>query len=112
AKPITYRLEFVDSANVITGFSITDLNGPHQTKTEIKGTINVKKKQVYFRETRILDTKSKEPVDSMCYVTATLSIKEKGKTRILTGKFKGIRKDRRIICGEGSALLFSKEDVL
>lgn len=110
--PYTYRVEFTDSANVITGFSITDLQGPDQTKTAITGSINTSKKEFTFKETRLISTRSKINRDSFCYISAKLKLKERKGAKMLAGSFTGYMKDGRTSCGTGEITLVSKSDII
>jgi hypothetical protein len=56
---ITYRLVFEEKNGVINGYSVTDLDGIHETKNTISGTYDKKTKLLTFQENDILYTKSK-----------------------------------------------------
>lgn len=112
ASPFSYRIQFKDSGNIINGFSITDMQGPDQTRTAIKGSINPDKKEFVFRETRLINTKSKTSRDSFCYINARLKLAKKKGNRMLTGTFTGYMKDGKTTCGKGEIMLVSKDDVL
>ena len=56
---ITYRLVFTEQNGKISGYSVTDLDGAHETKNVISGTYDKSKKQFSFQEKEILYTKSK-----------------------------------------------------
>ncbi len=112
AKPYSYRLEFSDSSNIISGFSITDLQGNDQTKTAIKGFFDKEKRTITFRETKLISTRSKINRDSFCYIRATLKLKKKRGNKLLVGTFTGFRNDRKTICGKGSMSLLCKTDII
>jgi len=112
SKPYTYRIQFRDSANKITGFSVTDIQGPDQTRTAITGTIDPVRKEFSFRETRLISTRSRMSRDSFCYIHARLKLSEKKGARLLRGSFTGYMKDGRTLCGSGTMTLVSEGDVL
>lgn len=112
AQPYSYRIEFKDSANTFKGFSVTDLQGPDQTRTAIKGNIDPQKKEFSFKETKLITTRSKINRDSFCYIRAKMKMKERKGTTILSGTFTGYMKDGRTSCGSGDIMLVSKDDIL
>ena len=107
----SYRLQFTDSAGAIKGYSITDVNGPNHTKTAIRGSISPSNKEIRFKETGLLMTKSKIGKDSFCYVSARLKLANLKGTKILRGKFTGHLKDGTE-CAKGNIILADKNDVL
>ena len=58
---ITYRLEFEESNGLISGFSLTDFGGEHETKSRVSGTYDDNKRLIEFKEVELIYTKS--PVD-------------------------------------------------
>lgn len=112
SKPYSYRIEFSDSSNFLSGFSITDLQGNDQTKTAIKGFFNKENRTVTFRETKLINTRSKINRDSFCYIHATLKLKKKRGNNFLVGTFTGFRNDRKTICGKGHISLLCKTDII
>lgn len=107
-----YKLVFTDSANTITGYSVTDPQGPDRTKSAIKGTIHSSKKEFNFRELNILDTRSAADENSFCFLDAHLKLKDIKGVKLFKGKFKGLMADGATECAQGDIALFSKEDAL
>lgn len=107
----TYKLCISDSNGIITGYSITDLMGPNETKTSVKGTINWEKKTIDFRETKLLYTKSKEDKSQFCYLNAHVKMIKKQKALCLKGSFTGYD-ERKAECAKGSLMLISAQDLL
>ncbi|MEI8278162.1 MAG: hypothetical protein WCG87_00280 [Bacteroidota bacterium] len=108
----SYKLQFTDSANKIYGYSVTDVMGPNETKTEVLGTIDNDKQKLSFRERKIIYTKSKESKDNFCYLHADLKITNIKGATALKGHFTGYKEDAKTVCAKGELLLFSANDVL
>lgn len=107
----TYKLCISDSNGIITGYSVTDLMGPNETKTTVKGTINWDKKTIDFRETKLLYTKSKEDKSQFCYLNAHVKMIKKQKTLCLKGSFTGYD-EHKAECAKGSLMLISAQDLM
>ncbi len=86
---ITYRLIFKELDGVISGYSITDLGGVHETKNYISGKYNSKTNEFYFKENGIAYTKSKYTDDMFCFVNFNSKLKLKNTPKI-EGDFKGL----------------------
>lgn len=91
---ISYRIVFEENNGLISGFSITDLGGEHETKNKIVGTYDKKKKLLSFRESTIIYTKSKITRNSFCYVNFSGSVTLNSKNPKLDDKFQGIFPDK------------------
>ena len=107
----TYKLSFSDSNGVISGYSVTDLMGPNETKTSIKGTINTDKKTIDFREVKLLSSKVKADKNQVCYIYGHLKMIKKQKTLCLKGTFTGYD-EHKAECAKGTLMLISAEDLL
>ncbi len=105
---ITYKLVFQENKGLITGYSITDLNGPHETKNEINGTYSKREKKLSFKENEIIYTKSKINKTSFCFVNFTGDIKLVENTSKIAGKFIGLYKNNSE-CISGSVLLIGSK---
>ncbi len=108
----SYKLFVTDSADIITGYSVTDIAGSGETKTLIRGTINRDKKQITFRETKMTYNKSKENDSDLCYVHAKLKAGKIQGTNTLKGSFTAYRSDRKTECGNGKIMLVCAKDAL
>jgi len=105
-----YRLQVNDSAGNLAGYSVTDVTGPNETRTAVKGTLNAEKKQIYFHETRVLSTKS--ATDEFCFIHARLKITKIQGATSLKGTFKGYKEDGKTTCASGKMVLMCADDVL
>jgi hypothetical protein len=108
----SYKLQFEDSAGKIKGYSVTDLQGPNQTKTAVKGTVNKSKKELVFTETHIISTRTALPPDSFCFVHARLKLAGMQRGKVLKGSFTGYKANGTTVCARGSLVLYSASDVL
>lgn len=110
----SYKLQFTDSEGSIRGYSITDVMGPNETKTLIRGTIDKRQKQIRFRETRVLSTKTKitSKDDFLCFINGSLKVTSKKGTTILKGSFTGYKEDGKTECSSGKLMLVSAKDVM
>lgn len=103
---ISYRLVFNENNGKISGYSITDLDGAHETKNEVFGTFDKSKKNISFYESNILYTKSKLNSSVFCYVNFEGKINLEKTNGKLDGSFKGMYKNK-IKCIDGTLTLVS-----
>lgn len=90
---ISYKIVFSEKDGVILGHSITDLNGPHETKSFLSGTFNEAQKTLVFSESGIIYTKSPVTQEDFCYVHFEGRLKKINKRQQITGSFRGLYKD-------------------
>ena len=86
---ISYRLVFDESNGKIYGYSITDLDGEHETKNIIIGSYNKTTHELNFKEREILYTKSSISPSSFCFINFIGKVKLDDGNNKLEGKFKG-----------------------
>lgn len=107
---ISYKIQFNEKDGLIKGYSFTDMNGDHETKSAIVGRFDDRKNALEFREVSTVYTKSDITELDFCYVYFT------GKTRKLNGKaavdgtFKGYYDDLSS-CIDGSLSLNAAEKI-
>ncbi|WP_051957557.1 hypothetical protein [Altibacter lentus] len=87
---ISYKIIFSENNGFITGHSITDLNGPHETKSLLTGTFNDAENLLIFKESGIIYTKSSITQADFCYVNFTGRLKKINKRQQIKGTFKGL----------------------
>lgn len=87
---ITYKLIFTENQGKINGYTVTDLDGPHETKNSISGFYDKKNKMFSFQEEDILYTKSKFDENSFCFINFKGKVKLVENTSKLEGDFKGL----------------------
>ena len=104
---ISYKIEFNSYKNgFIEGYSYTDLSGENETKSYIRGYYNTKNKNIQFKESDILYTKSKFLPEEFCFVSFNGQFKEVSKKKQLDGSFVGIYDDKDT-CATGQIKLVS-----
>lgn len=108
----SYKLSLTDSNGILSGYSVMDLLGPNETKTAVKGKIDLAKKELTFSETHIISTKSNAPKNTFCYIYARTKIIKKQKSLCLSGTFTGYEENRKTKCAQGKILLYSAQDLL
>ncbi len=96
--------------NKISGFSVTDKDGPHETKSSIEGTYSPKEGLLVFNEFDILYTKS--PFDSFdfCFIHFNGAIKNFEKSKMVKGDFLGKYANGKK-CIDGVLLLADKNKI-
>ncbi len=102
---ITYKIVIEENKNnTLSGYSITDLGGEHETKSLIKGSFG-DKKTISFNEYDIVYTKSYISQEDFCFVNFTGVVSNKK----IEGTFKGLYADGiQCIDGEIKLTQFNK----
>jgi hypothetical protein len=105
---ISYKLVFEETDGTINGYSISDLGGPYETKSNIRGSYDQDTQDFNFKEYDIVYTKS--PVDNfdMCLVHFSSSVRKLKTNKMLDGKFEGKYIDNKP-CLSGDLLMTSIE---
>lgn len=107
---ITYRIVFEEKNGNINGFSVTDLDGAHETKNVISGSYDRKSKILSFKEDAILYTKSKFSQSSFCFVNFTGKVKLVQNTSKIEGAFKGLY-NNKTQCIDGTLTLVGSNKI-
>jgi hypothetical protein len=105
--PISFSLELQEDNGIVNGYSITNINTPDETKSEISGLYFKKEKSFQLQETQILQTKSEAALNTFCYINMNLSFKGKFGTKYLEGTFTGNFLDS-IECASGKIVLMER----
>ncbi len=108
---IVYKISFVEKKGVISGYSLTDINGDHETKNTIAGTYDSKTKMITFQEKNIIYTKSPISASSFCFITYTGKINLSKEKSNISGPFKGKFPDGKK-CIDGTMTLIGSNTVL
>ncbi|MCZ8196894.1 MAG: hypothetical protein O9267_04745 [Flavobacterium sp.] len=90
---ISYKISLKEDNGVITGYSITDLGGEHETKNTIIGKYDKSKNVLFFKEDEIVYTKSSIKKNSFCYVNFKGKINLKSSNPKIDDKFVGLYKN-------------------
>lgn len=104
---ITYQIKFTELNGKISGHSITDVGGLHETKSNLYGIYNEVEKFIEFKEKDIVYTKSTIIEEDFCFVNFKSSRYKIGNNKI-EGQFKGLFPDNTE-CINGDILLSTKE---
>jgi len=104
---VSFQLELEENNGIINGYSITNINTPDETKSEISGLYFKKDKSFQLQETQILQTNSEAPLNTFCYINMNLSFKGKFGTKRLEGGFTGNFLDSTK-CASGKIILLQK----
>ncbi|MUU77418.1 hypothetical protein [Winogradskyella endarachnes] len=87
---IKYRLEFSESNGEISGYSLTDFGGEHETKSKISGIYDQTNHRISFKEVELIYTKSPVSLDDFDFCNIHLeSAKFKLGANEFNGNFKG-----------------------
>ena len=105
--PISFSLELQEDNGIVNGYSITNINTPDETKSEISGLYFKKDKSFQLQEIQILQTKSEAALNTFCYISMNLSFKGKFGTKHLEGTFTGNFLDS-IECAKGKIILMER----
>ncbi len=94
----------------INGYSITDKNGAHETKSAIKGSYNSINKTLKFNEFDILYTKSSFKTFDFCFIHFEGKIKGFENLKALNGNFYG-KYENGVNCIDGKLILINKSKI-
>ena len=108
---IKYKLEFIEDNGTISGFSLTDFGGAHETRSKIVGRYDKESKLLSFNEVEIIYTKSPVSLDAydFCNVNFEPSKFKLGADK-LSGDFKGRFSDGKE-CIDGELAMSSVEKI-
>jgi len=107
---ISYTLKLAEHNGNISGYSITDIGGDHETKSNITGSYEKKTKTLSFKEVGIIYTKSDVSDYDFCYVHFEGVIRNIDAAKNIKGKFNGFYSDG-ISCINGEILLRSIQKI-
>ena len=106
-KPISFSLELDENNGIINGYSITNINSPDETKSEISGLYFKKNKSFQLQEAQILQTKSEAALNTFCYISMNLRFKSQFGIKQLNGTFTG-KFLNGIECANGKVVLMER----
>lgn len=108
--PISFSLELEEDNGIINGYSITNINTPDETKSEISGLYFKSDNSFQLQETQILKTSSEAPLNTFCYINMNLIFKGKFGSKKLEGTFIGNFLDSTQ-CARGKIILMKKSKI-
>lgn len=110
AEVMSYKVTYeLNSKNLLSGYSVCDINGNEETKARITGYYNPKNKTLNFEEKSIISTKSKTPSDEFCLMKVNGKFEMKGGKRVFTGNFESKSHNDGISCDSGTLLLLTEK---
>ena len=101
---INYKVHVELAGEKLTGYTISDANGPHETKSTIVGSYESDKDILTFRETGIVYTKSNYEHIDFCNVYFRGYVKRLSDKTTIQGEFKGYYDDLSS-CMDGKIML-------
>uniref|UniRef100_UPI00404AE824 hypothetical protein n=1 Tax=Flavobacterium sp. TaxID=239 RepID=UPI00404AE824 len=107
---ISYRLVFKETNGILSGYSVTNLSGEHETKNLIEGTYSYITKKFTFKETNIVYTKSPLTKEAFCYVNFSGEVKLNNENSKLDGDFQGFF-DNKEKCIDGTMILIGSANI-
>ncbi len=90
---ISYTLKLVEKNEIISGYSITDIGGVHETKSNITGRYSKRTNTLSFKEVGIIYTKSEVPDYDFCYIHFNGEVRNINAIKNIKGKFNGLYND-------------------
>jgi len=103
---ISYSLTLNLNNHKINGYSLTDYKGPHETKSEIAGSLI--NNHLELREIQVTNTSSESPLKDFCYIYISMNSFDLNKPLVIEGHFKGKYSDG-ITCAAGKIKMIGKE---
>lgn len=105
---ISYKVNFIQFGEEVKGYSITDLGGDHETRSNVFGEYDKQAKVLSFRETGIVYTKSSASQNDFCFLNTTFKNFVFGKTQKARANFIGLFSDNTK-CIDGEIVLNTEE---
>lgn len=106
---ISYKIAFKEVDGLLSGYSVTDIGGTHETKSFISGFFDAEENSINFYESGILYTKSPVVQDDFCFVHFEGRLKQLDDRQGIEGAFEGLYSSgERCINGNISLLNFRK----
>ena len=107
---ISYKLQLTEDNGLVKGYSLTDIGGEHETKSSVYGEYNKEKKELDFRETAIVYTKSPVSQNDFCFIHTRFKNFTFEKTKSLKSSFIGLFSDNEK-CVDGELFLNAMDKV-
>ena len=109
--PISFSLNLQEQNSIVNGYSITNINTPDETKSEISGLYFKSDNSFQLQETQILQTSSEAPLNTFCYINMNLSFKGTFGSKRLEGTFIGNFLDSTK-CASGKIILMEEKKLI
>jgi hypothetical protein len=109
-QSIPYKIFLKKNGGNISGYSITDMTGEHETKTTLQGSYDKSKKWLVIQEKSMIYTKSKISNNSFCYISFSGKVDLNSPTAKFKGNFFGNFPNKKK-CIDGTFMLSSQSKV-
>ncbi|WP_339849944.1 hypothetical protein [uncultured Dokdonia sp.] len=106
---ISYKLAFEEIDGRVQGYSMADLGGKHETKSNIKGIYDSENKIFSFAEYDIVYTKSPLGEVDMCLINFEGKMRNLENNKAFSGDFKGLYPDKSS-CLDGMLIMSATEE--
>lgn len=98
---ISYKVAFDEQEGLLTGYSVTDIGGAHETRSYVSGYFDDEKNTLDFFESGIVYTKSFVNQNDFCFVHFNGKLNKLNEQQQIEGLFKGLYSDgKECISGE------------
>ena len=105
---ISFSIHFNEEDGVVDGYSLTNINTPDETKSDLSGIYFKGDKSFQLQETQILSTSSEADLSTFCFIHTNISLKGRLGTKRLEGNFVGLFTNNDT-CASGRVLLLEQE---
>ena len=105
---ISFSIHFNEENGIVNGYTLTNLNTPDETKSDLSGIYFKEDKSFQLQETQIISTSSEADLSTFCFIQANLSFKGKFRNKRLEGNFLGLFTNNDT-CAKGKVLLMEQE---
>ncbi len=107
---ISYKIAFEIHNDSVSGYSITDMGGKHETKSNLLGSYNEDTREFNFYESNIIYTKSPIIEDDFCFVHFKGRVRDIRDVEEIEGEFTGLYTDGQS-CLDGAIKMVSIEKI-
>ena len=107
---ITYKLYLKQNKGKVSGYSITDLGGSHETRSNVFGEYDESNNELSFRETDIVYTKSEVSTYDFCFINSTIKNFKFERAKKIKAPFLGLFSDNTE-CISGELILTLEEKI-
>jgi len=105
---ISFSIHFNEEDGVVNGYSLTNINTPDETKSDLSGIYFKGDKSFQLQETQILSTSSEADLSTFCFLHINIYFKGRLGTKRLEGNFIGLFTNNDT-CASGKVLLLEQE---
>ena len=105
---ISFSIHFNEENGVVSGYTLTNITTPDETKSNLSGIYFKKDKSFQLQETQIISSSSEADLSTFCFIHANLSFKGKFRNKRLEGDFVGLFTNNDT-CAKGKVLLMEQK---